>query len=310
MKKATLYSLIALAICCPAYAAEAGEGGNANGANKPEELVPPAPSAFIQEAQDSQLSYDEIMALKKFMRDTKRAAAAPVEEPPLPEIGMIQVDLSPGAVPPIVRLSENEGSSIVFLDSSGTPWTVQSFTNFASKLATVTSPLKDGHILTIEPKSPFGNGNLAVFLQGLSTPITITLMAGQKNVDYRLDMRVPRRLSSSTPGDVIAGNPSFGSSDATGADPLLMDVIQNTVHAANVEKINATGADVLAWVKKTGDTKTILIRTQGILLAPVAIDGKKVIASDGTKAYEIRLTPLVTILLNGRSHNVSLDFDI
>lgn len=309
MKKLALTCL--LTACAEiACAASAAPDESANPPSSAHDIPPPPPSLFIQEATDSQLSVDEILQLKKMMMDSKRAASASVGVPPLPEIGMVQVDLTPGATPPIIRLSENEGSSIVFMDSTGAPWTVQNFVNFAPKLVAVSSPLKDGHILTVEPKSPFGNGNLAVFLQGLQTPITITLLAGQKNVDYRVDMRVPRRLPSGNLGDLIQGGNLIGASDATGADPLLVDVIQNTVHDQNVEKINSSGADVMAWIKTTGETRTILVRTQGILLAPVAIDGKKVVASDGTKAYEIRLTPLITVLLNGRSHNVSLDFNI
>lgn len=307
MMKKYLLTLLLTLLCGATHAADNTQPQKEGGA--PNEIPPPPPSLFVHEATESQLSPDEIHQLKKLMLDSKRAASMPVDEPPMPEIGMLQIDLSPGAIPPIIRLSENEGSSIVFMDNSGNPWTIQNFVNFAPKLATVTSPLKNGHILTVEPKAPFGNGNLAVFLQGLQTPITITMLAGQKNVDYRVDMRVPRRLPSSTP-EVGAPTPSFGSSDAAVSDPILVDVVQNTVHANNVEKVPASGADVMAWMKTSGDTKTLLIRTQGILLAPVAIDGKKVIASDGTKAYEIRPTPFVTILLNGRTHNVSLDFPI
>lgn len=319
MKKLALLTCLLTAYAFPAYAEDAPANAQtdvtaaqkAKTVAQANDVPPPPPSLFAQEAADSQLSVDEIIFLKRMMRESKRAALMPIDVPPLPEIGMLQVDLSPGAVPPIIRLSENEGSSIVFMDSTGAPWTIQNFVNFAPKLASVSSPLKDGHILTVEPKSPFGNGNIAVFLQGLQTPITITLLAGQKNVDYRVDVRVPRRLPSSNLGDIIQGGvSSFGNSDAIGAEPLLVDVIQNTVHDPDVQKINTSSPDVMAWIKTKGDSRTILLRTQGVLLAPVALDGKKVVASDGTKAYEIRLTPLITVLLNGRSRNVSLDFDI
>ena len=49
-----------------------------------------------------------------------------------------------------------------------------------------------GNTLLIQSSTMFKEGNLAVILQGLNTPIMITLLPGQQAVDYRVDIQVPR----------------------------------------------------------------------------------------------------------------------
>lgn len=272
---------------------------------------------FADEVQATSLTKDEIRKLKIMAKGVQRAAAEPVELPPKPETGMQLIDLAPGASPPVIRLSENEGSTLVFLDSSGAPWPIQNFENFASKIATVKKPLEGGHILTADPKAPFGYGNLTVFLLGLPTPVSMTLLAGQRAVDYRVDIRIPKHFNqivatSSTggqPGGVVSQQPATDSSYSNTPiiDPIMSDVLSNTVVESDAKKILSKGGDVLAWLRSGKKGQTLLIRTAGIMLSPAPLDGGKATSSDGTNAYEIRVSPVITILLNGKPVSVVLD---
>lgn len=300
-RAARALAILAAAVLSPAYA----EG-------EKKELLPPPPSGFTQMESEASLTPDEIRFLKQLKWDAKRAMVDPVGEPPKPEVSMAEIDLSPGATPPLVRLSQNEGSSIVFTDIAGQPWPVQNFVNFAPKLTEVTRPIEGGHVLSIEPKTQFGNGNVSVFLVGLPTPVTLTVLLGQRQVDYRVDLRVPKRLAGapSLPGGTAAYRVDDASfAQAASSDTILVDVIQNTVRYDNVQKTDTSTPDVLAWIRDSGKEKTLLLRTQGILLSPVALDGKKLVSADGTRAYEVRMTPNVTVLLGGKAHNVSVDIE-
>ena len=44
----------------------------------------------------------------------------------------------------------------------------------------------------------YNNGNLAVRLATLNTPIMISLVSGQKEIDYRVDVQVPGRGPNAT----------------------------------------------------------------------------------------------------------------
>lgn len=272
-----------------------------------EAFVPPQNKPFTDAVRDQSLTPEEIIILRRMTTDAKKASVQKLE-PAKPEIGMISVDMSPGSVPPIIRLAENEGSTLVFMDSNNEPWPIQKFVNFGPKIAKADIALDGGNVLTLETLSSVGSGSMVVFLKNLATPVSLTLLTGQRSIDYRLDIKIPKaqKQTEAFYSSTAADGSTISQTAASSSE--LIEALQNTVQNQNMKPIRATGADVMAWVKgATGTGKNLVIRTKGTLLSPAAIEGKKISSSDGTRVYEIRLSPVITIMLNGKIYNVNLD---
>jgi len=260
---------------------------------------PPLPS-FISTVKGQSLSPDEIIELKKLLDGQQKAEAATETTPSMPDLRIVNVDLSPGGTPPVVRISGAQGSVLTFLDAEGKPWPISGIANFTKKLFDAEIPIKNGHLISISPKKEFGMGNMAVFLKDLPSPITLTILAGQSLVDYRVDFRIPR----------LIGDKSISPEKVSPTvDPIMLSVLSDTVSSADARQIKVSPEEsgVEAWEKASDKEKTLLIRTAGVLLAPAPISGKKATSADGTNAYECPLTPVVTLLLNGKATDITLD---
>ena len=73
------------------------------------------------------LSPEEIKELRRAFNSTQKASAFVQDVPAKPVSSTVMVDISPGASPPVVRLSSGFVSSLVFLDSTGAPWPIQAY---------------------------------------------------------------------------------------------------------------------------------------------------------------------------------------
>ncbi len=102
------------------------------------------------------------------------------------------VDLSPGAPPPIVRVS-NLGATVNFIDNTGAPWDIVEVNNMAKGRFEVLKPVTTIPSITITADGDYVEGDVAVFLKDLPFPIVVKMVAGQQETDYRLDVRIPRR---------------------------------------------------------------------------------------------------------------------
>jgi len=272
-------------------------------------ILPPAPSSrpqdFADEIGSSSITPAEIRKLKEMRDQANRAFSESVSPPAKASVGMIFVDLSPGVTPPAIRLSSSQGATLVFLDSGGSPWPVVNHVNFSPNLVAINRPIDGGHVLTLEPKQPHGAGNITVFLRDLPTPITLTVLGGQREVDYRVDIRIPKKISGKDDSPADAGAIQF-------LDPIMSDVLSNTVSPSDGTPIAVKSRGINAWIRtgKTKTTKTMLIRlADGVILSPSPIYGKKATASDGTKAYETAISPVITILRNGKAENIVLQVE-
>lgn len=260
---------------------------------------PPLPS-FISTVKGQSLSPDEIIELKKLLDGQQKAEAATETTPSMPDLRIVNVDLSPGGTPPVVRISGAQGSVLTFLDAEGKPWPISGIANFTKKLFDAEIPIKNGHLISISPKKEFGMGNMAVFLKDLPSPITLTILAGQNLVDYRVDFRIPK---------LIGDKSILPEKVSPTVDPIMLSVLSDTVSSADARQIKVSPEEsgVEAWEKASDKEKTLLIRTAGVLLSPAPIAGKKATSADGTNAYECPLTPVVTLLLNGKATDITLD---
>lgn len=242
------------------------------------------------------LTPDQIRALRKLVDDAERAAATPPRFVPKPVSTTVTALLTPGATPPVIRLASNFVTSILFVDHAGNPLNVIDVTSGGANAFTITwSQSSQGQKLInkidISPKSTYANGNVSVLLDGISTPISLTLVSGQKEVDYRVDVRVKGRFLPGSPG-ALAALPE-------GANPLMMTMLDGVAPDGAQPLISSHG-EVQAWQFRN----RFYIRTGLTLLSPAYLSTLR--SADGTTIYEIPATPVLIALTGGNTVQVNL----
>ena len=176
------------------------------------------------ESSISPMSDEQIYEIKKLYRRMNRSSIYSEETPPTPTFSSSVVDLQPGGSPLAIRLAAGYVSSLVFIDSTGAPWPIRaydvgdpsSFNIVWNRDANDETSMSN--TLMIQAMSLYKDGNLAVMLQGLNTPVMLSLIPGQKEVDYRVDLQVPGHGPYAKPQD---------SHFTQSSNPILNHVINN-----------------------------------------------------------------------------------
>jgi intracellular multiplication protein IcmK len=246
--------------------------------------------AFSQVPQSLMpMTPDQIKLLKRIYDKTEEAKTYIGRVPPKPTSSTIVVDLSPGATPPVLRMAKGFVSSIVFLDSTGAPWPIRGYDIGDGRAFDVQwrpgnkDEIKKGvdisNTMLIQANTVYQQVNMAIMLQGLNTPVMVTLVSGQKVVDYRTDVHIPRDgpLAKAT-GQMMPGS----------ADPILMDVLSNIPPSLS-KSVKVTGGDATIWALGG----YFYVRTPLTLVSPSWVSTMS--SSDGMmKAYK---TPEIGVLL-------------
>lgn len=242
------------------------------------------------------LTPDQIRALRKRIDAAKRAASTSPTRPPKPVYSVQTVDLSPGAPPPIVRVSDL-GSAVTFIDSAGAPWDIAEVDNMAKGRFEVLRPVPGVPTITITADGTYVEGDVAVFLKGLPFPVVIKMIAGQRETDYRQDIRIPRRGPNTS--EAAHGTPAI---DLPGDS--MQSILDGTdTSGAKPIHIENGPPGMTAWA--LGDH--IVLRTN-LFLSDPAYYGT-ITGADGTHVYDIPKTPVVTVSDNGISRNIILDLE-
>jgi intracellular multiplication protein IcmK len=241
--------------------------------------------AFSKTAKELMpLTPEQIKTLHYLFDKTQQAVSAYPETPPKPVMTTVNVDLSPGATPPVIRLSSGLVTSLVFMDSTSAPWPIEWYDIGDPKRFNVKAdPQSGSNTMMIQALTTYKSANIAVKLKGLSTPVMLTLLPGQNSVDYRVDLRVP---------GIGPNAVSTGDGFASTSDPDLLNVL-NGVPPANSQTLNVFGGEAEAW--RVGDK--LYIRTRMTVLSPGWVS--RMTSGDGTNAYELPVTPIVLALDHG-----------
>lgn len=249
---------------------------------------------LVKEVQEREPTPGELRQIKKMWDEMRKAQEKPAGDQPKPVISMMNLDLSPGKTPPLVRISNQTGVIMTFMDANGSRWPVERTINLSDgEIETEEKPAVENQNSIYAKAKKFGGlGNIAIFLKGFDVPIVITLMAGQKDVDYRVDFRVP---------SVIGGAGFAASQPRQEFDDRLVSAIMG-ITPRGCDKTTSSDAAVMAW--KCG-TETV-IRANGVLLSPATIDGKRVTGQGGINAWVVPATPIVTMLYGGAEHYVKI----
>jgi intracellular multiplication protein IcmK len=238
------------------------------------------------------LTPDQIRTLHNLFSGTQRAVGETSGIPPRPTSTSKIVNLSPGATPPIIRLSAGFVSSLVFLDASGAAWPIDSYDLGDPRSYNIQWD-KKSNMLLVQAISEFRSGNLAVMLRGLNTPVMITLLPGQRAVDYRVDLRIPGLGPNAAPetGRVSLGG---GIESLPGAsNPILLDVL-NGVPPPGSRALTVAGRECSVWLL----SGKLYVRTRLTILSPGWISTLS--SADGMHAYEMQQTPVILASENGK----------
>lgn len=154
----------------------------------------------VAEYQYSQLTPEEMYRIKSIELEKERIGANPYLSIPEPVVRSLAVSLNPGEQPPLVRVSKDMLTSIVFTDNDGQPWYIDKvtinrnqFSDAANMPSDETGEVTPTNILTLEPNENFVFGNVSINLKGKALPVILILASGQPTVDLRVDARIPGR---------------------------------------------------------------------------------------------------------------------
>ncbi|MBP6103824.1 MAG: type IV secretion protein IcmK [Gammaproteobacteria bacterium] len=253
---------------------------------KPPPKVPTLRDRAFKELMDkiSPLTPEQILQMRQQEDKTQQAIATTPNTPPIPVSSTLTVDLSPGITPPVVRLASGFVTSLVFVDSSGQPWPIADYSLGNPGDFNIQWD-KKAHTLFIQSTTTYSSANLAIRLAKLDTPVMISLVSGQKYVDYRVDLQVqgrgPNALAPMT-GDALPN-----------ASPLLLNALDG-IPPPGSQELEVSGGLGRAWLSGG----KLIFRTQLIVLSPAW----STIASspDGTRVYEMIQTPLILASHNGK----------
>lgn len=245
------------------------------------------------------LTNKQIIEIKRLHNKQERALSFEQDVPPKPTSSALVANLEPGATPPVIRLSSGFISSLVFLDMTGAPWPIKAYDIGDPQAFSVQwEPQKSakdtdgmGNTLLIQSNVMYKQGNLAVILKGLNTPIMLTLVPGQKSVDYRVDIQVPKN----GPNAVFSEGrlPSDTSSE-------LVSVL-NHIAPQGAKSLDVKGGRAEAWLK---DDK-LYIRTQYNIISPSWFS--TISSSDGAvRAYSLPPSSVVLALDHGKTISLNI----
>jgi intracellular multiplication protein IcmK len=231
------------------------------------------------------LSPDELIKIKQQYHTTEYAQESPVGTPPKPTATSQFVNLSPGSTPPVIRLSQGFVSSLVFLDSTGAPWPISAY-DLGDPAAFNIQWDKTSNTLMIQASKLYTYGNLAVRLRGLNTPVMLTLIPGQKAVDYRVDLRVQGYGPNAKSMPMEEGIPPA-------ASDILLHVLDG-VPPDGSSRLIVSGGDARAWLLND----KMFVRTSLTILSPGWIGSMT--SADGTHAYEMQKSPVLLVSWHGK----------
>ncbi len=231
------------------------------------------------------LTPEQITRIKQIYQTSEFAQESPIGTPPKPTATSQFVNLSPGSTPPVIRLSQGFVSSLVFLDSTGAPWPISAY-DLGDPSAFNIQWDKTSNTLMIQASKLYTYGNLAVRLRGLNTPVMLTLIPGQKAVDYRVDLRVQGYGPNAKSMPMEEGLPPS-------ANDLLLSVLDG-VPPTGSSRLVVNGGDARAWLLND----RMYVRTNLTILSPGWIGSMT--SADGMHAYEMQKSPVILVSWHGK----------
>jgi intracellular multiplication protein IcmK len=243
--------------------------------------------------QKMPMSPQQVVKLRQLIDVAQRASAVTRNVPPKSVSSTLMINLAPGATPPAVRLSQGYVSSLVFVDSTGAPWPIESFDIGNPKSVNVQWDGKT-NIILIQAISPYIAGDLVIRLIGLPTPITLELVSVPRVVDYRVDIHVTGIGPNTKELPVGTDLPSS-------ANQLLLGVLDGMAPPGS-KALNVGGAsNTQVWLLG----EKMYLRTRFTVLSPGWVS--KMVSPDGMTAYELPKTSSVLVSRYGEPVQLKIE---
>lgn len=200
----------------------------------------------IQDYENQQLSPQQLKRLQAVEIERQRVLASPYTNVPAPVVRSINPDLAAGKTPPVIRVSKNLLTSVVFTDLAGNPWYIEKVIVNREQFNDSASVDPDGkptNILALEPTQAIQYGTVSVMLKGKSMPVIFLLSAGQSEVDIRVDAR----MSGTNPDTPIVNINPAGLIAASGVDESSLGFLDGYI-PESAEQLQSSDAGINAWL--------------------------------------------------------------
>lgn len=244
-------------------------------------LIPSAPQIIddtIDDLRKLQLSPSQAKRLKEVFLERERQRATPYLAPPSVQTRSVILDFSPGGKPPEVHLARGFQTSLVFMDGSGNPWTIE-HVQMNRQMFSDGSTQPTGNIISIEPQAAVAYGNATIKLKGKSVPVIVMLNAGDgatsgRSVDVRVDIRVPGRNPDLPEGTIVDSGMMPG-------DTNMLRFLDGDIPSDAIRMTAQGGAWVEAWRWRG----KLYVRTKDIVMWPAYDAASKSGGDDGVYVY-------------------------
>jgi intracellular multiplication protein IcmK len=270
---------------------------------------PPPPSSqsinrkvdsAVSDFKQSQLKRNQIREIKEINLTTQEAAMTPYNTIAKPVTRTLMIDLSPGATSPVLRLSSGQLSSLVFSDLNGDPWYIDKVAlnrNMFSDGSNGGAAAEQTNVLTVEPMRAAAYGNITVSLRGLSTPVIFSLVTGQKEVDFRVDIKVPGR----NPDSVSRVNYADKMPTLDENIPYFLDGVPP--REAKKLRVQGSGSSIAQAWEYAGN---MYIRTNADVQYPAYYSSAR--STSGTAVYRFdKVYNSITLLHQGRAQTIGIE---
>lgn len=263
--------------------------------------LPPLPGALSATvnfedvmAQTLGLTPDQIRELRRQQNLRQKAASELPMTPPKPITSSVQASTAPGSVAPVIRLFTGFVSAITMVDSTGALWPIENYAVGHDKLFDIRRmDSNNGSMLSVIPLGNYAQSNMIIYLKGLSAPVVLSLISGQKEVDFRTDVRVPG-LGPNAQISVGGGLPAS-------TNPMLYTVLEGVAPSASKE-LRVSGGSAKAWLGQNG---RMYLRTTMKVISPTWIGSAR--SPDGMSAYEMMPANSIRVLREGRIDTVVVE---
>lgn len=286
-----------------------------------------AEQQLIEQRTEQLLQADPktILKMRENIQKFSAAKQAPIAgdfEPEIPQEvldleDLFEITLQPDQRAPRVFIARYQSTAISFVDAYGNPWPIRKISNFLKGLVlieravTQDAPASDekdgtkgsGNDLNDPQAGSFAMtalkhgvvGNITVYLQGLSTPVTV-LLVGKPSMYHRsVTLRVSDVGPQTSSAELFQNN---GVRVGTEADVDLNNALYG-VSPAGSEEMVIQGAEGKAWLKG----EHLFLQT------PIAVFSPEILGtSPGNGKFRAYKLPRTTTVMgtNSEGHTVTL----
>lgn len=241
------------------------------------------------------MSADQITQYRLEVEAANQARVTPLQNG-VPVSRSIRLNLSPGEASPILRVQPGVVSTMTFSDITGQPWPVMSVVtgNPGAYVAQSAGAPGQSNIIVISAVQAYVPSNLVVTLLDHAVPVTISLLQGQPEVDYRVDLQVSSR------GPNAQNDMALSVGLAPTNDSNMLAFLDGTP-PEGARRLSTTSSDVEAW----GYGQMVYVRTRGDLMSPAYIN--KASNVSGVNIFVLKEAPVVIVSAGGQMASVRIN---